>query len=371
MLLSKVANVQWGYRNDKHYISKGYIHAPKGTRFDVKVSDLPINSRALVIAKCECCGAEKEIPYYKYRSKSNHEGRYFCQKCTYKSPSTRMSFEEVKKTFNNKGYILLSKEDEYKNSNQKLKYICPNHKDKGVLTTTVSLIKTGSGCKYCGRESQAKKNTKHSIEEAKEVFSKHDYVLLENTFKSVTTKMKCKCKKHKDIIQYKTLVSMFADKGCYYCDLEKRSERFSGEGSLTWRGGITPLRKYLRSHSSDWAKRSLEQYNSRCYITGSTENLVVHHVHSFENILDEVITKNNINLKELINEYTKEELKKITFLFKKENNKCLGVPLTEDMHKLFHREYGYGNNTKEQFKSFVNSCKRVKHPQYIQLALTI
>ena len=34
--------------------------------------------------------------------------------------------------FNDRGYILLSKEEEYITQSSKLRYICPKHKDYGV-----------------------------------------------------------------------------------------------------------------------------------------------------------------------------------------------------------------------------------------------
>lgn len=62
----------------------------------------------------------------------------------------KYSFEEVLKTFNDKDYVLLSKE--YINCKEKLQYICVSHKDKGVQIISFDSIKGGHGCTFCGIE---------------------------------------------------------------------------------------------------------------------------------------------------------------------------------------------------------------------------
>ena len=71
-------------------------------------------------------------------------------------------YEEVKKVFDDKGYILLESPDEIKNKNvtDKLRYICPKHEDKGELQITFSKICNNRGCVYCGRETSKNKRQK-------------------------------------------------------------------------------------------------------------------------------------------------------------------------------------------------------------------
>lgn len=47
----------------------------------------------------------------------------------------KYSYKQVKEDFNKKGYILLTPEDDYKNVNQKLNYICPIHGENRLLMT--------------------------------------------------------------------------------------------------------------------------------------------------------------------------------------------------------------------------------------------
>lgn len=64
MIVSKTAKLKWSNRIKKHYMDKGYIYTKVNDDFDVAVDDLPVNSRAKIVVKCESCGAERNISYY-------------------------------------------------------------------------------------------------------------------------------------------------------------------------------------------------------------------------------------------------------------------------------------------------------------------
>ncbi len=85
--------------------------------------------------------------------------------------ANKKPFFEVEKLFADKGYILLSKEKDYKNTGTKLEYICPNHRSKGVLEINTRNISQGKGCRFCGYESSSKKQSE-DIETVKEAFEK-------------------------------------------------------------------------------------------------------------------------------------------------------------------------------------------------------
>ena len=61
----------------------------------------------------------------------------------------RITYDLVKKEFDDRGYILLS--NIYKNNSARLYYICTKHADKGILETTFANFTKGKGCPYCAK----------------------------------------------------------------------------------------------------------------------------------------------------------------------------------------------------------------------------
>lgn len=64
----------------------------------------------------------------------------------------KITCEIVKQEFDDRGYILIS--DVYINNAQKLKYICPKHKDKGIQEITFANFTAGKGCLYCAKRAK-------------------------------------------------------------------------------------------------------------------------------------------------------------------------------------------------------------------------
>ena len=127
----------------------------------------------------------------------------------------KLSFEEVKKLFDDKGYILL--ETEYVNAHTKMKYVCPKHKDKGVQEITANSIRSGKGCRYCGFERIADLY-RLSLDDVKSIFEERGYELLEDEYVNNNTPMKYICPKHPNYIQEITFSNLYhRHQGCKYC----------------------------------------------------------------------------------------------------------------------------------------------------------
>ena len=129
------------------------------------------------------------------------------------------------------------------------------------------------------------------------------------------------------------------------------SQRF-GELNPNYKGGISALYQELRRNINSWKLDSMEFCNYKCMITNDKFN-VIHHLYSFDLITQETLSELSLPLYSNISMYTQNELQMII-------NKCLeihyrygfGVCLRYDIHKLFHDNFGYGNNTPEQFSIF-------------------
>lgn len=125
-----------------------------------------------------------------------------------------------------------------------------------------------------------------------------------------------------------------------------------GSDNGRWLGGITPLLFWFRNQLSDWKKESMEFHNYKCILTGENFD-EIHHLYSFNSIIEETLNQINFNYTKTLENFTEEELEILRSLILENNNKYgLGICLKKDVHKLFHDLYGYGNNTPEQFKEF-------------------
>lgn len=101
----------------------------------------------------------------------------------------------------------------------------------------------------------------------------------------------------------------------------------------------------------EWRQDVLTKYNHKCALSGVSENLEVHHLYSFNLILKECLVELQLDNKNLY-EITIDELSSIRTLIDKRHTIDLGVPLSKELHKLFHSIYGNRVNTEQQFLEF-------------------
>jgi hypothetical protein len=210
-------------------------------------------------------------------------------------------------------------------------------------------IRKGTGCpkcnggvKYSNKDIQDKLNELHM--NIKVLSSE---IKIQNN--RTKTFVKCKCNIHNYSFESR-MSNLFEGKnGCIHCQKEMRAR----ENNPNWKGGITPIHNYLRNKIYQWKQDTFIKYDYKCAITGSQENLIIHHLNGFDKILQETMKELNLPLHMEISEYTDIELKSI-------ENKCLelhykyglGVCLCEEEHKKFHSIFGYGNNTYMQYIKF-------------------
>ena len=120
------------------------------------------------------------------------------------------------------------------------------------------------------------------------------------------------------------------------------------------------LSEYVRRNNLEWKKESIKQCNFKCYFTGNRFQ-AIHHIQGLNLILNDTLEELDINVKESMDDYTKEELRAILDTFRNNQNKYpLGICLRNDIHKLFHNIYGYGYNTSTQWKEFEYNYKNGK-----------
>lgn len=123
------------------------------------------------------------------------------------------TYDFVLEKFNERGYTLL--EQDYKNSNTKMKYECPNH--VGLLNEIrFSDFNRGVGCRYCAIEytSEVRKADFNTV---KETFEKRGFKLIDTFFKNSETPLRYECPIHPEKETRITYTSLRAGHGCAYC----------------------------------------------------------------------------------------------------------------------------------------------------------
>lgn len=276
----------------------------------------------------------------------------------------------VRKKIEAKGYTLLN---EYINEKTKLSLICQNGHERNCTYSTFRSY----GCKTCTNEiklrdliskieilgfsftiypenakgiAEAKCSNGHirktkihnfinfgcgicsgneikNIEYAKEIFSKSGFELLETTYVNCKTKMRyiCTCGEERRITL--DALSSHGMTSCNKC----KGKKVSGELAPTWKGGITPKEKLLRTKSdyNIWRKSvfTRDAYTcQKCHVKG--EKLRGHHI---------------------LNWSSNKEMR-----YSIDN----GITLCSKCHDLgeknsFHSIYGTKNNTREQVEEFI------------------
>ena len=110
---------------------------------------------------------------------------------------------------------------------------------------------------------------------------------------------------------------------------------------------------YTHRHNEEWKLKSAKACGYKCVITGEQFD-AIHHLYSrnliIENILEEHPEYKHINFNDLPEA---DKTIPVECFIKEQSKYPLGVCLRDDIHILFHKKYGYGNNTPEQFLEFV------------------
>lgn len=317
--------------NVKHYESLGYV-IPREIRENgqmqiswkskiiVNINDLPKNSSVRVSVYCDICSENNEetIVTKSYqnvmRNRKNSNGLDICSNCNHKLIGKLMAKkrfnidgEYVYNFFISKGLTPLFKSEDYERSSQLLPYRCKIHPEEIQYISYVTLELSIYGCFICAKESASKKM-------------------------SIIMKEKYKNK----------------------------------ENHPSWKGGITSLSHNIRESNSEWKQKSLYFYNYKCAITGISNGLVIHHLHSFDLIFQEILELADVKIYDNIGQYTTEELDKLKVICKDLHEKYgLGVVVNKKIHKLFHKLYGRGKNTHYQFDEFKQRLKSGEFNEFL------
>jgi hypothetical protein len=226
-----------------------------------------------------------------------------------------------------------------------------------IANVSFDSFKRGSRCKICQLE-KFKVSRKYSMERINKIMDENNlkFISFPEGYTNRSSIIQFSCNKYNHINNV-TFGSFLRKNECYVCSRIELIEKISGVNASNWQGGLTELRAYLSGRISNWRNKSIEASEGKCIISGLPYD-GVHHVYSFNLIMQESIAELGFELKEKIGDYNPNDIK---ILVKKiqEIHKIypLGACLTSMWHKKFHDTYGYGDTTPEMWYEFLDRVK--------------
>lgn len=284
-------------------------------------------------------------------------GKSSCQQCGYKKTisKNKLSYEYVKKYIEDKNCELIS--TEYVNTKTKLeiRFECGK-----IHKMCFDAFRDGERDPCTSIKRFQSKVSEKSMKKMFELLDSinFQFISFEGDEFKFKTKITYRCPKGH--IETRGYPSLCNTKNCTICTKEENQIKYSKENASNWQGGLTDLKTYLSKFIVQWKKDSMENSNYKCVITGKRFE-DIHHVQSFNLLLKESLKELNFELKNTIGEYESDQ---ITLLVNKlievHFRYPLGVALTKKWHNKFHKLYGMGDNTPDQWDDFIQKIKSGK-----------
>lgn len=301
-----------------------------------------INSKAPLKFRCNQCGKEFERSFTNVK----RNAKYTCARC---SQDRFLKINDVQIYLNendiNNDCTLLS--TSYENYYTPLLFRCNNCGKE--FTRTFAQVKQTSPsfkCYDCLKKQQGGYNKK-SIKDVQDFINMYDInndcELLSTTYINQSTPLlfKCNCCGKEFERTFQTMKAKKAFK-CFRC-AHNLPDTYQTNAHLA-------LTNYFRSKLYSWKKEFLLKHPT-CDLTDVNYELDIHHLINFSTILYQASV--NIGIPLDIYPYDLNSLLVLeNEFFKLHKELGQAVVLNKDIHQLFHKIYGYKNNTPEQYDEF-------------------
>lgn len=219
--------------------------------------------------------------------------------------------------------------ENYSNNHTKIQCKCSIHNEL-CYTTPHLLLKGHNCCKKCIKDEKSKRLTLSNEEFLQQLKDNNIDVLPLEEYKGYNTEIlfKCSCGDLWKTIPQRVLLGNHCKK-CGY-------KNFSGENNHFYNPNLTKEDREDRNYRfrnplySTFIQQCFKRDDYTCQISGkkSKGDIVVHHINGYNWDVN-----NRFNIDN-------------------------GITLNKEIHKEFHKMYGKGNNTKEQFIGFVATLYR-------------
>lgn len=314
-------------------------------RHSKKIIMLEFNgARNLGKFRCVICGHEWDA------IASVVANRTGCQNC--QRNNDRLSLEYVQNKLLEDGCELLS--EKYINVKEKLHILFSCGHD-GWLG--YNEFQQGTRCSICGI---IKRANSHRTKESTiiDFLTKHNFKFIsfpDGFIKQKTSIVSYQCKLGH--VTFRTVDNLFHNPTCKKCEFIELAELHKGKNSPVWKGGTTEIRNFASNQLGGWKKDSMESCGYKCVVTGEKFHHI-HHLYSFGNIIFDALDNLGLPLHTKTSDYSENEQKMfVEELIRLHYFYPLGVCLSEKVHKLFHKLYGRGDNTPEQFYEFYHKVQ--------------
>lgn len=321
------------------YVKK-FVESESNGKCNV-IDDVYVNDREKLNIKCKC-GRVFQRDFAHIR-----RGQLFCTECKKKlfSEKYRADIEDIISKINATGCEYIS--GNYKNNNSLLTIKC---RCGNIFKKSYAKFSAGQDrCPNCGKESSRQAKFKYSISDVKEKLLEKGYSMIdESEYIDCVKPFRCTCQRgHEFEIQFVYFLS--GHSGCKKCaNIEQ-----GGSNHWNYKNGKSDVEEALRQSLYSWKKDVLEMYESRCSVTQSTSNVVVHHLVDFDTLVKEASEELGIPIYERVGDYDKYQ----DFISLKEgvlikHTVDIGIPITRKIHVEFHKEYDE-EVTPEMFDEFL------------------
>lgn len=228
--------------------------------------------------------------------------------------------------------------EKYINTHTKMKFKCLIH-NEDFISTPHNLLEGKNGCKRCQSEAKRNRLLRTNDEFLKLLEEKQIDVTPLERCRGNTTKIlfRCSC----GDLWRTTPERVLIGNHCKKCGYNK----FSGENNHFYNPNLSDedredsIYRFRNPLYKNFIHKCFQRDNYTCQITGkkSRGDIVVHHINGYNWDIENRTNVDN------------------------------GVTLNREIHKEFHKLYGNGNNTKFQFKEFIeylNRENRITKEQY-------